>query len=147
MRTRWRRWRGYRLRSANRPSCSDLLDHLKALETSLHLPALRRDTAMLDALLHPDFREIGRSGKAYSRAEALAALSQEADPPAAVAVDFQGRSLGEGCVLLTYTSAQRGPGGELDHPTARVSIWVKAGAEWRILFHQGTPCAAFEPPH
>ncbi|MDA8449451.1 nuclear transport factor 2 family protein [Acidovorax sp. NCPPB 3859] len=55
-----------------------LLAHLQALETELHLPATRRDAARLDALLHGDFGEIGRSGVAYTKADVLAQLSLEA---------------------------------------------------------------------
>lgn len=39
-----------------------LRDHLVALETALHDPATRRDRARVDALLHRDFDEVGRSG-------------------------------------------------------------------------------------
>jgi len=42
-----------------------LLEQLRELEVALHQPANRRDRAMLERLLHPRFREFGRSGRSY----------------------------------------------------------------------------------
>ena len=41
----------------------DLLTHLQTLEVELHHPGVRTSRARLEALLHPDFHEVGRSGR------------------------------------------------------------------------------------
>ena len=48
---------------------TSLLLLLQALEVELHKPAARRDTTRLNALLHDDFREFGRSGAAHAKAD------------------------------------------------------------------------------
>ncbi len=120
-----------------------LLAHLQSLETELHRPETRSDAARLDALLHEDFREIGRSGVVYTNADVLAQLPMEAASPAdIVAEGFELRRLGDAVALLTYRSAHRMEGGALDRLTLRASIWERSGREWRMRFHQGTPAGA-----
>ena len=51
-----------------------LLSQLKALEVELHQPVARGDAARLDALLHEDFREFGRSGATYTKADIVGSL-------------------------------------------------------------------------
>lgn len=118
-----------------------LLAHLQSLENELHRPATRSDAARLEALLHEDFREIGRSGVAYTKADVLAQLPMEASPADIVADRFELRRLGDAVALLTYRSAHRMEGGALDRLTLRASIWERSGREWRMRFHQGTPAA------
>ena len=55
-----------------------LLETLQSLELELHRPEVRSNRNVLDRLLHPEFREFGRSGHIYERAEVLAEF---ADPP------------------------------------------------------------------
>ena len=54
-----------------RPEAS-LLSQLQALEVELHQPEVRGDAARLDALLHDDFQEFGRSGTAYAKSDIVA---------------------------------------------------------------------------
>lgn len=119
-----------------------LLAHLQALETELQRPATRRDAARLDALLHGDFGEIGRSGVAYTKADVLAQLPLEAAHADVVAGGFELRRLGEAVALLTYRSAHRMEDGMLQRLTLRASIWERSGGQWRMRFHQGTPAPA-----
>lgn len=119
-----------------------LLARLQALETELHRPATRSDAGRLDALLHEDFREIGRSGAAYTKADVLAQLPVEAGHADIVADGFELRRLGEAVALLTYRSAHRMENGMLQQVTLRASIWERSVWQWRMRFHQGTPAAA-----
>jgi hypothetical protein len=48
-------------------TCSDLLEHLEALETDLHRLETRQNRKRLEQLLHPDFVEFARSGRRYAR--------------------------------------------------------------------------------
>ena len=48
-----------------------LFEELKTLELELHKDETRRNANRMEALLHPDFVEFGRSGRRYSRADIL----------------------------------------------------------------------------
>jgi hypothetical protein len=122
-----------------------LLDHLRALEIELHRIETRRNVNRLDQLLHPEFVEFGRSGRAYSRTEVLAEFSAIVECVEFEAVhsqDFSAAMLGPGVALLTYKSAHQNPAGELHRYTLRSSIWVETERGWVLRFHQGTPAPA-----
>jgi len=125
---------------------SQLLDQLITLERLLHQPAVRADAAAVDRLLHPQFREFGRSGRSYSRAAMLDLLAAE-DPAdrsiEVVSQDFALQMLGDDAALLTYRSAHRGPDGRLTRPSWRSSIWRLEALGWQMIFHQGTATEAF----
>lgn len=120
------------------PDDDALLATLSALERELQRPATRADRARLDALLHDEFAEVGRSGARYSKADVLARLPQE---NAAIDLRTDGfalRRLAPGAALLAYRSAQALPDGALERHTLRTSIWLRTGQGWRLLHHQGT---------
>jgi hypothetical protein len=121
-----------------------LLETLRALEVALHQPSVRRDRGQLDRLLHPSFREFGRSGRTYDRAEMLAELPQEQQPAEIWSQDFTLQLLAEGSVLLTYRSANVIADGTLERHANRSSVWQLTSEGWRMLFHQGTATAPFE---
>ena len=107
-------------------------DIVVALERRLLDPAVRSDPAAVEALLHPDFREIGATGGMWDRAAIIASLSADPGVPAALPSAVDAREVADGVVLLTYALA-----GSL-----RSSLWVRGGPEgWQVLFHQGTPAA------
>ncbi len=123
----------------------DTLAQLRALECELHGLATRQDRARLEQLLHPAFREHGRSGRRYSREQILARLTAESEDVCVQVQDFELQPLAEGLCLLTYRSAHRQADGSLQWHSNRCSIWGhEPGAGWRMRFHQGTPCAPFE---
>ncbi|GAB4088527.1 nuclear transport factor 2 family protein [Hydrogenophaga soli] len=120
---------------------TDLLSTLQALEVELHHPGVRCSAARLEALLHPDFHEVGRSGRAYGRATVVRFLSEQPSPPAVESSHFALTPLAPGAVLLSYRSAHRSPEGGLTLHTLRSSVWRQVGAQWQLLYHQGTPAA------
>lgn len=122
-----------------------LLLSLQALEVELHKPAARSDAARLNALLHDDFREFGRSGGAYAKAEILSRLPAEIQHAVFVADRFEVRAIGESVALLTYRSAHRQADGTLDSFTLRSSVWEHSTFGWQMSFHQGTPTSPYEP--
>jgi hypothetical protein len=127
-------------------SSSKLLDPLIALERLLHQPAVRADAAAVERLLHPHFREFGRSGRSYSRAAMLALLAAEDPADTSIEVvsqDFALQMLGDNAALLTYRSAHRSPDGHLSRPSWRSSIWRLEALGWQMIFHQGTATEAF----
>ncbi|WP_022899246.1 ribonuclease HI family protein [Humibacter albus] len=100
-------------------------------ERALLDPRVREDVAELSALLHPDFAEIGRSGRTWGKDDV--ALSPGS---------------GEGVILERLSLDRVGPDALLHvfraedarGTTLRSSLWVRTGGRWRLRFHQGTPC-------
>jgi hypothetical protein len=116
-----------------------LLDKLITLETKLHRVETRRNRQRMEALLHPDFIEIGRSGRVYTRAEILEEFGTDSVLPAIHASHFDLVVLADGVALLTYRSAHVDADGNLQRHTLRSSVWVSTKAGWQMRFHQGTP--------
>ncbi|MGY1712758.1 DUF4440 domain-containing protein [Geodermatophilus sp. SYSU D00758] len=102
------------------------------LERLLLRPDARADRQRVAALLHPDFREFGASGRVWDREAIVRALA--ADPAVqGTAEAFEAVRLAEDVVLLTYRVTG-------DRGSLRSSLWVRDGAAgWRLRFHQGTP--------
>jgi hypothetical protein len=124
---------------------SDLMGDLVALERELHDPAVRRNRARVDALLHGDFEEVGRSGARYTRAETIAALASEGPSRAPITSDgFALTALGAEAALLTYRTAEGlADGSDIRH-AHRCSLWLRVEGRWQVRYHQATP--ATEPP-
>lgn len=103
----------------------------EALERELLLPETRADLGRTGVLLHPDFVEIGSSGRLWTREEMLMELEQDPGSSAELELLAAERISGE-AVLLTYRShSRRGT-------VLRSSLWVRDRAQWRLRFHQGT---------
>jgi ribonuclease HI len=121
------------LPDADRPEEDGKPEHLVlALEEELLRPETRADFGRMAMLLHPDFAEIGESGRMWTREEIINAL--RADPAAGDELDLLAvERLGEESILVTYRSRSRG-GSSL-----RSSLWLREAGQWRLRFHQGTP--------
>jgi len=118
----------------------DLLATLQQLEQELHAASVRKSGRVAE-LLSDSFVEIGCSGKTYSKAQIISALAAEATTTIA-ATDFSVRSIAPDVALLTYRACRHSVQNVC---SLRSSIWQKQAGQWRILFHQGTLCAA--PAH
>lgn len=121
-----------------------LLAMLRELEIALHQPSVRSDPVKLGALLHPQFREFGRSGREYTRAGVLEEFHANPQSYQVWSQDFQAEELAPGAALLTYRSAHIGAGGTLERHTLRASVWQLTPSGWKMRFHQGTPTGEFE---
>ncbi len=105
---------------------------VEALERELLLPETRSDLGRTGVLLHPDFTEIGTSGRIWTRDAMM--MSLEDNPSGPTELEILGADrLGEQTILLTYRSHARAG------TALRSSLWVHDGAQWRLRFHQGTP--------
>ena len=105
---------------------------VEQLERELLGPLVRGDIGRTAVLLHPDFMEIGSSGRVLTRDAMMMAL--EEDPGERTDIEILGADrVGTGAVLLTYRSFAR------SGTTLRSSLWVLDGGRWRLRFHQGTP--------
>ena len=119
----------------------DLLALLQELEVELHHPGTRCSHARLDELLHPDFDEVGRSGRRYDRMTVLSFLASQSEHASVESDDFRLVPLAPDAALLTYRSAHRDSDGRLHLHSHRSSIWMKDPTGWRLRYHQGTPAA------
>jgi len=103
-------------------------------ELALMSPSVRRSAALVDELLDPEFREIGMSGRFWTRPEAIQVLASEPDESCAAEVtDMEGTVLEPNLVLLTYVSSRGG------RRARRSSLWRCSDGNWRLVLHQGTP--------
>ena len=109
--------------------------YLAHLEEGLWLET-RCDREWMDRMLHPDFGEVGMSGRTYTREEILDM------PPADLGVrlphqDYRLELVDEDVALARYVSHDTVDG--VERGARRTSIWVNTNEGWRLRFHQGTP--------
>ncbi len=118
------------------PELLPVLGELRAQEPLFHRPQFAATPEDFERLMSPDYWEIGASGRRYSRTFILETLKKQplVDSEAAnwQTTDFACRQLGPDTYLLTYTLDQNG------RVTRRTTVWRRNGANWQILFHQGT---------
>lgn len=108
-------------------------EHVRALELRLLDPAVRRDRAAVDRLLHPEFVEFGASGRVWDKASVLESLSADTGPSPTVS-GLRSERLSGDAVLVTYRAQRPGATASL-----RASVWLRDAEGWRVRFHQGTP--------
>ncbi|MER6121351.1 nuclear transport factor 2 family protein [Streptomyces sp. NPDC001795] len=108
-----------------------------AIDGELRLldPEIRRSPELAGALLHPDFREFGASGRRWDRASIMDALASATDPgeQPIVASRMAGVRLAPDLVHLTFDTENNG------RRAHRSSLWRRTDDGWLLYFHQGTP--------
>lgn len=121
---------------------SEDVEQAIAAELRLLDPDVRTSPSLAAELLHPDFTEVGRSGRRWDRASILAALPTMAGSTAQGRVrvsDMVGTVLAPGIVHLTYATEAEGV------RAWRSSLWLRGDdGAWRMLYHQGTPARSPE---
>lgn len=96
---------------------------------------MRHSPELLGALLHPEFTEIGASGRRWDRTAIIAALTEQAAPgdrPITTS-RMRGVQLADDLVHLTFDTKNNG------QATHRSSLWRRTNQSWLLWFHQGTP--------
>ena len=123
---------------------NEQLEEIIALETALHKKDCRRDVSRLKQLMGEEFKEFGRSGRAYNKASLLAQFLSEPDfDGEIVSWGFEGTTLAPDVAMLNYRSAFRDADGVDSNFAWRSSIWKRGDAgAWQMQFHQGTPTSA-----
>ncbi|MFW5471827.1 RNase H family protein [Knoellia sp. CPCC 206450] len=101
-----------------------------ALERSLLTDEVRGDAAAVAALLHPQWSEVGRSGRLWTREEILDEIGP-LDEEASLDV-LSCMPAGPDAMLLLWRSVTN------SGSTLRSSLWVRERGHWQQLFHQGT---------
>ncbi|GAB3269727.1 ribonuclease HI family protein [Sinomonas notoginsengisoli] len=108
------------------------LDAVVELEQSLLNPDVRTDYGQLAYLLHPDFQEIGASGRLWDREELIEELVQRGgQAPRFELLDAV--PLADDLIHIVYRTVAE-TASEL-----RSSLWQRTEGRWRVRFHQGTP--------
>lgn len=120
-----------------------LLTLLQNQESELQQVYVRHQAAVVAALLHPEFMEIGRSGLRYDRADVLGDLPEERER-VMVSSDFSFNQVADDLVLLHYQSKELQENGGWGKETLRTSLWQRVEGAWLLRFHQGTPKAISE---
>ncbi|MFP3578847.1 RNase H family protein [Arthrobacter sp. SIMBA_036] len=106
-------------------------DTVLALEREMLRPEVRADIGRIGVLLHPDFAEIGSSGRFWTRDAMMMALEEDPGEPTELELLSADR-LNEDTILLNYRSLA--PAGA----ALRSSVWMLDRGQWRLRFHQGT---------
>ncbi|RPK56282.1 hypothetical protein EES43_24880 [Streptomyces sp. ADI96-02] len=108
-----------------------------AIEGELRLldPVVRASADLLAGLLHPEFREIGTSGRLWDRDTVIASLiSHDAPRPGPLTASrMRGVQLCSDLVHLTFDTEAKGL------RSHRSSLWRLTEPGWRLYFHQATP--------
>ena len=100
-----------------------------ATSTGATSSSARTAGAAVAALLHPDWQEVGRSGRLWTLADQLDVIGP-IDPVGFEVVSVD--RLGADTILLLWRTFTD------EHSTLRSTLWVRTGGQWRARFHQGT---------
>ena len=104
-------------------------EHVVAMERSLLSDEVRSDRAAVAALLHPDWQEVGRSGRLWTREDQLDVIGP-IDPVDVEVISVD--RVGADTILLLWRTSTA------ERSTLRSTLWVRSGGQWQARFHQGT---------
>ncbi|MEH0758845.1 nuclear transport factor 2 family protein [Vibrio sp. 16] len=114
-------------------------------EVALHQYEIRQNRHEIARLIHPSFKEVGKSGTSFDYADILEMMGNEKPCLGHIhSQDFETIQLEPSIQLLLYKTAWIDKLGTKGHYAKRSSIWVFTGEGWQLKYHQGTPCAEFE---
>jgi hypothetical protein len=104
-------------------------------ERRLLEPEVRSDPDSLGELLHESFREIGKSGRLWTRDELIDVMtgSDAVELQSTVVTGEHVELVTPDLALLTYTLDANG------ERSRRSSLWHISGGRPLLVFHQGTP--------
>jgi len=119
-----------------------LFNNLVDAERQLLEPEVRQSTQALNDLLDDDFIEIAANGTTFNKFQVLTRLPTEVVPQF-YNQQFKGRMLSDSIAQLSYQAAFRRSARAEFNYSVRMSLWRYDGQKWKMVFHQGTPCALF----
>jgi len=117
------------------PTLREVLADLRARELLFHRPELGTTRSHFEAMTTEDFREVGASGRVYSRTHVLDVLQERylrTNEDEWETSDFHCRKIGLDVYLLTYTLRQA------RRVTRRSTLWQHTAGQWKVLYHQST---------
>ena len=89
------------------------------LEMQLLDPAVRGNRVALEQLLHPDFVEVGASGRIWDREAVMRALGEEEPGAPPEVSDLAAADLADDAILVTYKTMTA------KRSAFRSSVWVR----------------------
>ena len=114
-------------------------------ELSLHQFDIRTNQDSLSTLLHPEFLEVGKSGKTYNYQSIIESMGLEKRTDSSIhSQDYECIRLDNNAYLILYRTAVIDRKGAASDYAKRSSVWIYDGEEWKLRYHQGTPCAKFQ---
>jgi hypothetical protein len=116
-----------------------LLAELRALESELHHPGAACTRERLEQLLHPDFHEVARSGRRYTRQIVIDYLVARTRIPPVATNAHRLQMLAPDWALLSYRSEEIANDGTRLNAALRASLWTRTPAGWQLFYHHGTP--------
>ena len=119
-----------------------LFNHLIEAERQLLDPDVRQSSHALNALLDDEFIEIAANGTVFDKQHVLTRLPTEVVPQF-YNQHFKGRMLSDDVAQISYQAAYRLSARSEFNYSLRMSLWRKSNEQWKMVFHQGTPCALF----
>jgi hypothetical protein len=125
------------------PEDLNVLTELAKREPIFHRPEFGTTRRDFENMTVSEYWEVGASGRRYNREYVLDELARRYEDPEYHGIhspaesnwqtkDFNCFKIATDNYLLTYTLAQ-GP-----RITRRSTIWRRCGADWKIVYHQGT---------
>ncbi len=113
-----------------------VLEDLARREPIFHRPEFGTTRQDFENMTDRNFREVGASGRRYSRDFVIDTLVERQAAPRGEVLetrDFECLELAPDTYLLTYTLLQ-----DATRVTRRATIWRRCEDDWKILYHQGT---------
>ena len=116
-----------------------LQDKLQAQELELLALGVSGSRPRLEALLHPEFAEVGRAGHWFDRETCIEFLLTHA-PGLKVEFDnFDLKMIEPNVAMLTYRSVEQKADGPRCNHALRFSLWQLTDTGWQLRYHQATP--------
>ncbi|WP_117232564.1 DUF4440 domain-containing protein [Vibrio maerlii] len=120
------------------------MDILIELELALHKYEVRQNMEEVARLIHPNFREIGVSGKSYDFDSTIAMMKAEKPSPGYIhAQEFEVFELQPLVYLVLYKTVWVSYSKKVSNYSKRSSIWTLTDDLWQMTYHQGTTCQEF----
>lgn len=120
------------------PKLAAIAEQLQRREPIFHRPEFGTTRADFDAMMAPEFWEVGASGQRYSREyvlDVLEARHASAHEDSWRIEGFHCAELAPDNYLVTYTLYQ---GEQGERVTRRATLWRRHGQTWKMVYHQGT---------
>lgn len=112
-----------------------VFEEIKSREPIFHHPEFGTSRLDFERMIVEDFWEVGASGSRYDRQFVLDNLEERHSVPVEEdyrVEDCECRPLSETVYLFTYVLWQE------ERRTRRATVWMQNGANWKIVYHQGT---------
>ncbi len=115
---------------------TELTEHIKQLELKLLHTNVHGDTAIIEALLSPEFEEIDSEGKLTTRQSVIEWLKSKDHSTRWQLEEFRIKMISGDLVLAIYAAKKLGSVNGTSKEAVRTSIWRQRKDQWQMLFHQ-----------